>query len=37
MIPREVDKEENQKTDGGTVYKHVLRDTKLRTGKRKSE
>jgi hypothetical protein len=34
IIPREVDYEDNQRTDAGTVYKAVIRNTKLTTGKR---
>ena len=33
IIPREVNQENDQKTDGGIVYKHVLIDSKLETGK----
>ena len=34
IIIREVDKEDDQKTDGGTVYKQILIHAKLKTGKR---
>jgi hypothetical protein len=34
IIPREVDSEDDQKTDGGIVYKQILIDAKLQTGKR---
>jgi hypothetical protein len=31
---REVDKEDDQNTDGGTVYKQILINAKLQIGKR---
>jgi hypothetical protein len=33
IVPREVDKGDDQKTDGGTVHKQILIDAKLDTGK----
>jgi hypothetical protein len=34
IIPKEVDQEEDQETDGGIVYKQILRSVKLTTGKK---
>jgi hypothetical protein len=34
IIPKEVDQEDDQETDGGIVYKHTLRSVKLTTGKK---
>ena len=34
IIPKEVDQEDDKKDDGGTVYKEILGDAKLKTGKR---
>ena len=34
IIPREIDKDDDQKTDSETVYQQILIDAKLKTGKR---
>jgi hypothetical protein len=34
IIPKEVDQEDDQETDGGIVYKRTLRSVKLTTGKK---
>jgi hypothetical protein len=34
IIPKEVDQEDDQETDGGIVYKQTLRSVKLTTGKK---
>jgi len=33
IIPREVDRDDDQKTDGGILYKQILVDAKLKIGK----
>jgi hypothetical protein len=33
-LPKEVDQEDDQETDGGIVYKQTLRSVKLTTGKK---
>jgi hypothetical protein len=37
VIPREFDYEDDQKIDGVTVYKEILKDAKLKTGSRGQE
>jgi hypothetical protein len=34
IIPKEVDQEDDQETDGGIVYKQTLKSVKLTTGKK---
>ena len=34
IIPKEVEEEDDQKTDGENLYKQILVGTKLKTGKR---
>ena len=34
IVLREVNEEDDQKTDGETVYKHILLSAKLKTGQK---